>query len=110
MSCPATKQPTKNLNQTGASATEHINIAHIASNQQRELFINCTSLNGFKAFLKKYKQTIGKPSAWKCSCGCIIPKKGAKLSGGPQYKQGYHVHCPQCGRTLAQFINPSETQ
>ena len=98
-------------NQAAASTTEHINIAHRTPNQQRELCINCISLNRFKAFLKNnHKQTIGKPSAWKCSCGCVVPKKGAKLSGGPQYKQGYHVHCPKCGKTIAQFINPSETQ
>lgn len=57
---------------------------------------------------KNHKQTIGKPSVWVCSCGCVIPKKDATLSGGPQYKQGYHVHCPQCAKILAQFINPQK--
>ena len=59
---------------------------------------------------KKVKSYTRKPSVWVCSCGCIIPKKGANLSGGPHYKQDYPVHCPDCGRIVAQFVNPKETQ
>jgi hypothetical protein len=51
-----------------------------------------------------------KPATWACSCGYAIPKKDALLSGGPSYKYGYHAHCPQCGRVVAQFVKPSETQ
>ena len=100
--------------QTGSAdipTAKRFNATDITANQSLQLFINHISLNGFINFTKnKNKQNNGKRSAWICSCGCIIPKKGAKLSGGPQYKQGYHIHCPQYAKTVAQFINPSETQ
>lgn len=50
----------------------------------------------------------GKSAAWVCSCGCIVPKRGAVLAGGPQYAQDFHVHCPLCGRVVAAFVKPSE--
>ncbi|MCW4023740.1 MAG: hypothetical protein NWF01_01735 [Candidatus Bathyarchaeota archaeon] len=52
--------------------------------------------------------SIKNTKAWKCQCGCIIPKKDAQLSGGPSYPKGYHVHCPQCGRVVAQYISLKE--
>jgi len=51
-----------------------------------------------------------KPATWKCMCGCVIPKASAKLSGSPEYNKGYHVHCPRCLRTVAQYVDPKETQ
>ncbi|MCW4025273.1 MAG: hypothetical protein NWF01_09605 [Candidatus Bathyarchaeota archaeon] len=53
----------------------------------------------------KHKQPI-----WNCTCGAVIPKKGAQLSGDPSYPKGYHVHCPQCSKVVAQYIDPKETQ
>jgi hypothetical protein len=47
-----------------------------------------------------------KRSAWVRSCGYVIPKKDALLSGGPSYKDGYHVHCPQWGIIVASLLSP----
>ena len=70
-----------------------------------------TSQNGFIAFIKnRAKQNKAKRSVWVCSCGCVVPKKGALLAGGPQYKYDFHVHCPRCSRIVAQFVDPKETR
>ena len=61
-------------------------------------------------FKNKVKLTERTSPVWVCSCGCVVPKKGANLSGGPHYNQDYHVHCPRCGRIVAQFVYPKETQ
>ena len=63
-------------------------IKHISGYIPIGAVCECSLMKTPTAFIKQ-----NKPSAWKCSCGCVIPKKGAKLSGGLQYKQGYHVHC-----------------
>jgi len=43
---------------------------------------------------------------WVCSCGYTVPKRGAVLSGDDWCSQGFHVHCPRCGRVVAQFLKP----
>jgi hypothetical protein len=48
--------------------------------------------------------------AWLCICGTMIPKKDAKLSGTPGSHHGLHIHCPICGKIVASFVNPKETQ
>ena len=55
----ATKQPTKNLNLTGALATKHINVTDMTPNQRRKLFIDCMNQKGFTSFTKndENKQT-----------------------------------------------------
>jgi len=78
-------------------------------NQHQTKLMRQKNLNNLINYIKK-KVKNNKPSTWNCTCGYTIPKKGANLSGGPQYKQDYHIHCPNCGRTVAQFINPKETQ
>ena len=45
-------------------------------------------------------------SVWVCSCGCTIPKAAAVVSGDDWCSQGFHVHCPNCGRVVAQFVDP----
>jgi hypothetical protein len=45
-------------------------------------------------------------SVWVCSCGYVIPKNGAILSGDDWCSQGFHVHCPRCGRVVVQFVDP----
>ena len=58
----------------------------------------------------KIKQVRAKRLVWVCSCGCVVPKKAAALSGDSSYRCGFHVHCPTCGRVVAQFVNPKETR
>ena len=53
---------------------------------------------------------MAKGSVWVCACGYEVPKKGAMLSGDASYNQGFHVHCPKCGKLVAQFVDPKETQ
>lgn len=45
-------------------------------------------------------------SVWICSCGYIVPKGGVVFSGDDWSSQGFHVHCPNCGRIVAQFVDP----
>jgi len=59
------------------------------------------------AFIKNRRD---RRSVWVCSCGCVIPKKGALLAGGASYKYDFHVHCPRCSRLVAQFVDPKETR
>jgi hypothetical protein len=61
-----------------------------------------------KTTLKAILKRQPKNPSWTCICGEVIAKKSANLSGGPQYDYGYHVHCPKCNRTVAQFIDPKE--
>jgi hypothetical protein len=51
-----------------------------------------------------------KKTTWTCTCGAVILKKGEQLSGDPSYPKGYHIHCPQCNKIVAQHINPKEIQ
>jgi predicted RNA-binding Zn-ribbon protein involved in translation (DUF1610 family) len=52
-----------------------------------------------------------KTSLWTCnSCGTTIPKKDTYLSGYPNSNHGLHIHCPKCGKLVAAFVNPKETQ
>ncbi len=37
-------------------------------------------------------------------CSFSFPQEGANISGDESYKYGFHVHCPQCGAVVAQFI------
>jgi len=60
--------------------------------------------------MKKPSFPKRQPPKWKCLCGYTIPKQGAHLSGDPHYNKGYHIHCPQCQRTVAQYVDPKETQ
>lgn len=53
-----------------------------------------------------FKQATDKRSVWTCSCGRQILKKDAELSGYASGSQGFHVHCPGCGKVVAQFLNP----
>jgi len=63
-----------------------------------------------KASVKnKLKQVWARRLVWECSCGCKVPKKGVALSGDSSYRSGFHVHCPVCGRVVAQFVDPKET-
>jgi hypothetical protein len=39
-----------------------------------------------------------------CSCGCTVPKRGVVFSGDDWCSQGFHVHCPRCGRVVARFV------
>jgi rubredoxin len=44
------------------------------------------------------------------SCGYIFPEKGAPISGWNDHPHGFHMHCPECGATVDQFVKkPSET-
>lgn len=52
------------------------------------------------------KQIVANRSIWVRSCGYIVSKKGAELSGYTSSAKGHHVHCPKCGKVLAQFIDP----
>ena len=47
---------------------------------------------------------------WQCTCGYQVPKKNATLSGDQTYALGFHIHCPNCGKVVAQFVNPKETK
>lgn len=51
------------------------------------------------------KQIMDRQSVWVCSCGYIVPKKGTELSGYSSGSKGFHVHCPRCGKVVAQFID-----
>jgi hypothetical protein len=51
-----------------------------------------------------------KKRSWTCTCGEIIPKKDATLSGYPNSNNGQHIHCPNCGKLVAAHLNPKETQ
>jgi bifunctional DNA-binding transcriptional regulator/antitoxin component of YhaV-PrlF toxin-antitoxin module len=51
------------------------------------------------------KQNITKRKVWVCSCGYVTPKKGAELSGYAAGSRGFHVHCPKCGRVVAEYLN-----
>ncbi|MCW4008614.1 MAG: hypothetical protein NWF09_08030 [Candidatus Bathyarchaeota archaeon] len=43
--------------------------------------------------------------SYTCSqCGYVFPKKGAEVSGWAGHPYGFHVHCPRCGATVAQFV------
>jgi hypothetical protein len=59
-----------------------------------------------KIAIKRALSRVAKRSVWICSCGYTVPKKGAVLSGENSYSQGFHVHCPNCGRVIAQFVDP----
>lgn len=64
-----------------------------------------------KASIKnKINQVRDGRVVWLCSCSCEVPKKGAVLSGDSSYNYGFHVHCPMCGRVVAQFVDPKVNQ
>jgi predicted RNA-binding Zn-ribbon protein involved in translation (DUF1610 family) len=33
-------------------------------------------------------------------CGCIFANTDGKLSGWQNHPYGFHVHCPNCGKTV----------
>jgi hypothetical protein len=35
-----------------------------------------------------------------------VPKAAAVVSGDDWSSQGFHVHCPRCGRVVARFVDP----
>jgi hypothetical protein len=40
----------------------------------------------------------------------VVTKKGVALSGDFSYRIGFHVHCPVCGKVVAQFVDPKEAR
>lgn len=59
---------------------------------------------------KNKAKDTAKHSVWVCACGFVLPTRGAVLSGDSSYKYGFHVHCPKCGKVVAQFVDPKVTQ
>ncbi len=55
-------------------------------------------------FWSSRKTVVG--DNYRCSsCGFVFPRKGAKLSGWENHPYGIHVDCPNCGATVAQFVD-----
>jgi rubrerythrin len=52
------------------------------------------------------KQIAVRHSTWVCSCGYQVPKANAELSGYDFGSRGFHVHCPRCGKVVAEFLDP----
>jgi hypothetical protein len=67
-----------------------------------------TNLRKLTDIQRLFKQATDKRSVWTCSCGRQIPKKEAELSGYASGNQGFHVHCPGCGKIVAQFLTPKQ--
>jgi rubredoxin len=48
---------------------------------------------------------MGKFDEYHCNgCGFVFPKKGATISGFENHPNGLHIHCPNCGELVDQFV------
>jgi hypothetical protein len=76
----------------------HTRLTHFSESLAQVL--SCHSLGG------ALHRVFARQSVWVCSCGYTVSNQDAVLSGDDWCSQGFHVHCPRCGRVIAQFVDP----